>query len=105
MGRVWGRRPRRLVCSRSVAEGWGEFGVIDPGFLDVLSPRARWALVGVGLSCVRYPILGFSQQEGLSFVTCLDRSGSSDALGELANGYDRVKSRSVVRDGVGIALL
>ena len=57
------------------------------------------------MSCVRYPILGSSQSEGLSFVACPDRSGSSDALGDFANGYDRVESRSVVRDGVGIALL
>ena len=28
-----------------------------------------------------------------------------DALGELANGCDRVESRSIIRDGVGIALL
>ena len=61
-------------------------------------------LVGVGLSFVRYPVLGFSQPEGLSFVACLDRSGSSDALGELANGYDRVESGSIVRDWIGIAL-
>ena len=57
------------------------------------------------MSGVRYLILGSSQPEGLSFVTCPDRSGSSDALGELANGYDRVESGSVVRDGVVIALL
>ena len=57
------------------------------------------------MSFVRYPVLGFSQLEGLSFVACLDRSGLSDALGELANGYDRVESGFVVRDGVGIALL
>ena len=62
-------------------------------------------LVGVDLSCVHYPILGFSQPEGLSFVPCPDRSGSSDALGEFANGYDRVESGSIIRDGVGIALL
>ena len=62
-------------------------------------------LAGVGLSFVRYPILGFSQPEELSFVACLGRSGSSDALGELANGYDRVESGSIVHDGVGIALL
>ena len=62
-------------------------------------------LVGVDLSCVRYPILGFSQPEGLSFVPCPDRSGSSDALGEFANGYDKVESGFVVHDGVGIALL
>ena len=61
--------------------------------------------IGVGLSFVRYPVLSFSQPEGLNFVTCLDRSGLSDALGELANGYDRMKSRSVVHDGVSIALL
>ena len=104
MGRVRGRRPRRLVCSQSVA-GWGEFRVVDPGVwcLEPSSPVGR--LVGVGLSYVRYPILGFSQPKGLSFVPCPDRSGSSDALGELAKGYDRVESGSVVRDGVGIALL
>ena len=62
-------------------------------------------LVGVGLSFVRYLVLGFSQLEGLSFVACLDRSGLSDTLGELANEYDRVESGSIVRDGVGIALL
>ena len=63
------------------------------------------ALVGVGLSCVRYPILGSSQPEGLSFVACPDRSCSSDALGEFANGYDRVESGFVICDGAGIALL
>ena len=85
MGRVRGRRPGRLVC---------------------LEPRSPVGLlVGVGLSCVHYPVLSFSQPEGLSFVACLDRSGSSDMLGELANGYDRVESGSVIRDGVGIALL
>ena len=61
--------------------------------------------MGVGVSGVRYLILGSSQPEGLSFVACPDRSGSSDVLGEFANGYDRVESRSIVRDGVGIALL
>ena len=73
--------------------------------IRVVTPELRWALVGVGLSYVCYPILGFSQPEGLSFVACLDRSGSSDALGELTNGYDRVESGSVVHDGVSIALL
>ena len=62
-------------------------------------------LIGAGLSFVRYPILGFSQPERLSFVAYLDHSGSSDAFDELANRYDRVESRSVVRDAVGIALL
>ena len=85
MGRVQGRRPRCLVC-------------LEPSSPIGLS-------VGVGLSYVRYPILGFSQPEGLSFVPCLDRSGLSDALGEFANGYDRVEFGSVIRDGVGIALL
>ena len=59
--------------------------------------------MGVGVSGVRYLILSSSQPEGLSFVACPDRSGSSDALGEFANGYDRVESGSIVRDGVGIA--
>ena len=57
------------------------------------------------MSIVRYPILDSSQPEGLSFVDCPDRSGSSDALGEFANGYDRVESGSIVCDGVGMALL
>ena len=47
----------------------------------------------------------FLELEGLSFVLCPDRSGSSDALGEFANGYDRAESGSVIRDGVGISLL
>ena len=57
------------------------------------------------MSGVRYLILGSSQPKGLSFVACPDRSGSSDVLGEFANGYDRVESRSVDRDMVGIVLL
>ena len=40
-----------------------------------LEPLSPVGLVGVGLSCVHYPILGFSQPEGLSFVACPDRSG------------------------------
>ena len=82
--------------------GWGEIGVTDPG---VLSPEPCWDLVGVSVSYVRYPILDSSQPEGLSFVACLDRSGSSDALGEFAIGCDRAESGFVVCDGVGIALL
>ena len=62
-------------------------------------------LVGVDLRLVRYLVLGFSQPEGLSFVACLDCSGSSDALDEFANGYDRVESGSVIHNRVGIALL
>ena len=57
------------------------------------------------MSGVRYLILGSSQLEGLSFVDYPDRSGSSDALGEFTNRYDRVESGSVIHDGVGIALL
>ena len=57
------------------------------------------------MSYVCYPILGSSQPEVLSFVACPDHSGSSDVLGELANGYDRVESGSVVHDGVDIDLL
>ena len=62
-----------------------------------MSPRAPLGLVWASLSFVRYLVLGFSQLEGLSFATCLDRSGSSDPLGEVANGYDRVKSESVAQ--------
>ena len=54
---------------------------------------------------MRYSVLGSSQPKGLSFVACPDRSGSSDVLGEFANRYDPVESRSVVHDGVDIALL
>ena len=57
------------------------------------------------MSIVCYPILSSSQPKGLSFVACPDRSGTSDALGEFANGFDRAESGSVVHDGVGIALL
>ena len=57
------------------------------------------------MSGVRYLILGSSQPEGLSFVACPDCLGLSDALCEFANGYDRVESGSIVRDGVAIALL
>ena len=32
--------------------------------------------MGVDVSIVRYPILGSSRPEGLSFVVCPDRSGS-----------------------------
>ena len=84
MGRVRGSRPRRFGC------------------LEPPSP------VGLGRGRFEFSALPrprFLTTEGLSFVACLDRSGSSDALGEFANGYDRAKSRSVVRDGVGIALL
>ena len=56
-------------------------------------------LVGVSLSFVHYPVLSFSQLEGLSFVACLDRLGLSDMLGELTNGYDRVEFGYVVHDG------
>ena len=52
-----------------------------------------------------YPVLGSLQLEGLSFVACPDRSGSSDVLGEFANGYDRAESGFVVHDGVDIALM
>ena len=68
-------------------------------------PSPVGLLVGVGFELCALPILGFSEPEGLSFVPCPNRSGSSDALGELANGYDRVKFGFVVRDGVGIALM
>ena len=84
MGRVRGRRPS---C----------FGCLEPP-----SP------VGLGRGRFEFSALPrprFLTTEGLSFVACLDRSGSSDALGELTNGYDRVESGSIVHDGVGIALL
>ena len=78
---------------------------MQPRHFGCLEPLSPVGLGRVALSCVRYPVHGFSQSEGLNFVTCLDRSGSSDALGEFDNGYDRVESGSVVHDGVDIALL
>ena len=36
--------------------------------------------MGVDVSIVRYPILGSSQPEGLSFIACPDRSGSMSSL-------------------------
>ena len=92
------------MCSRSIAR-CGEFGVTDLGVWCLEPSSPIGLLVGVSLSCVYYLVLGSSQPDGLSFVAYPDRSGSSDALVEFANGYDRVESGSVVCDRVGIALL
>ena len=43
-------------------------------YLEPPSPIGPF--VGVDVIIVRYPILGSSQPEGLSFVACPDRSGS-----------------------------
>ena len=43
-------------------------------YLEPSSPIGPF--VGVDVSIVRYPILGSSQPEGLSFIACPDRSGS-----------------------------
>ena len=43
-------------------------------YLEPPSPIGPF--VGVDVSIVRYPILGSSQPEGLSFVACPDHSGS-----------------------------
>ena len=43
-------------------------------YLEPPSPIGPF--VRVDVSIVRYPILGSSQPEGLSFVACPDRSGS-----------------------------
>ena len=94
-----------MQSKRSQVNGASSGSQTQAFFSVSWAPKPRWALVGVSLSCVRYPVLGFSQPKGLSFVPCPNRSGSSDALGELANGYDRVESGSVVCDGVDIALL
>ena len=40
-----GSQTLALVCSRGVAEGWGEFGVADPGVLVCLEPPSP---VGLG---------------------------------------------------------
>ena len=92
--------------------GTGRVGVVDlassrsPSLAFYLEPPSPIGLfMGVDVSIVRYPILSSSQPEGLSFVACPDRSGSSDALGEFANGYDQVESRFVVHDRADIALL
>ena len=62
--------------------GTGRVGVVDlqvrgryPWHLSC-APEPCRAFVGVDVSCVRYPILGSSQPEGLSFIACPDRSGS-----------------------------
>ena len=54
-----------LVSSRSLSLAF---------YLEPPSPIGPF--MGVDVSIVRYPILGSSQPEGLSFVACLDRSGS-----------------------------
>ena len=80
MGRDQGRRPRCLERSRK--RSWmGRDRGRRPRLFVSSAPEPSWALVGVGVSYVRYPILGSSQPEGLSFVACPDHSGSSDALG------------------------
>ena len=71
----------------------------------VLSPRAPLGFGRGRFELCALPRPQFLTTGGLSFVACPDRSGSSDALGEFANGYDLVESRSVIRDGVGIDLL
>ena len=73
---------------------------MDPGVgaaraAEVVSFRCLEPQSPIGLGRVRFefcvlPRPRFLTTGGLSFVACLDRSGSSDALGELANGYDRV---------------
>ena len=49
------------------------------------------------------PSVVFATEGVELIIPCLD--GSSDAFGELANGYVRVDSGSIVRDGVGKALV
>ena len=67
--------------------GTGRVGVVDPAssrspslafYLEPPSPIGPF--VGVDVSIVRYPILGSSQPEGLSFVAYPDRSGSKTSL-------------------------
>ena len=84
MGRVQGRRPLRFGC----LEPLSPIGLGRGRFEFCALPHPRFLTTG-GAELCRLP----------------DGSGLSDALGELANGYDRVKSGSVVRDGVSIALL
>ena len=90
--------------SRSVAEGWGEFGVVDPG-VCVLSPCAPLGFGRGRFELCALPHPRFLTTGGAELCCLPEGSGLSDVLGELANGYDRVESRSIVRDGVGIALL
>ena len=63
--------------------GTWRVGVVDlassrsPSLAFYLEPPSPIGpFVGVDVSIVRYPILGSSQPEGLSFVACPDRSGS-----------------------------
>ena len=63
--------------------GIGRVKVVDlassrsPSLVFYLEPPSPIGpFVGVDVSIVRYPILGSSQSEGLSFVACPDRSGS-----------------------------
>ena len=63
--------------------GIGRVGVVDlassrsPSLAFYLEPPSPIGpFVGVDVSIVRYPILGSSQPEGLSFVACPDRLGS-----------------------------
>ena len=70
----------------------------------VLSPQASLGFGRGRFELCALPVLSFSQLEGLSFIPSPIHSGSSDALSEFTNGYDRVESGSIVHDGVGIAL-
>ena len=63
--------------------GTERVGVVDlassrsPSLAFYLEPPSPIGpFMGVDVSIVRYPILGSSQPEGLSFVACPDRSGS-----------------------------
>ena len=52
-------------AAEAVSLGIRRVGVVDPNgaslgrkprHFGILSPGPRWALIGVGLSCVRYPV-------------------------------------------------
>ena len=100
-----GRRPLRLI---RVFLPWLLFDVrrprtfcgsaFEPRSFDLGSSGSNpRALLGSdrGRSCfTRHPVLGFHNRRGRANDTCLD--GSSVVLNELANGYVRVKSGSII---------
>ena len=78
------------------------FGLLaSPTFLE--PPRVAGSDRESARLCDHHPIHDFCNWRGAANVTCLN--GSSDVHGEVANRRVRVESRSIVHDGVGIALM
>ena len=91
--------------------GTGRVGVMDLAssrslsLAFVLSPRALSALCGGRCELCALPHPRFLTTGGAEFRRLFRSLGLEDELDEFSNGCDRVESGSVVRDGVGIALL